>query len=276
MKKMIPLLALIIISSGCIQNEVELPQDILKIETLGVIPETPVADSTFTVTFLITNMDEIKEIENVKLTVYDSGMCECDSCVASTGLAKQIDKIYPMSTEEIELTFKAPTNRELGNMPGRCSIKYKLAYDFNAETLTEVVVINENKLEELQKAGETASVSPKTIIGKGPIKIRTEIKEKQPILMDTTVPIIFNIENKGTGTFAVQPGKELNISSGKIGMNCQEKTVSLINGKILPIACQLTTPYVDDMKTFYIKTSLPYRYSVQGEIDVDIKPEYKP
>ena len=270
MKKMTFLLALIIISSGCIQNGVELPQDILKIETLGVIPETPVANSTFTVTFLITNLDEIKEIENVKLTVYDSGMCE------SITWGDSFTKIYPMSTEEIELAFKAPTNQELGNMPGRCSIKYKLAYDFNAETLTEVVVINENKLEELQKAGETVSVSPKTIMGKGPIKIRTEIKEKQPILMDTTVPIVFNIENKGTGTFAVQPGKELNISSGKIGMNCQEKTVSLINGKILPIACQLTTPRVVDMKTFYIKTSLPYRYSVQGEVDVDIKPEYKP
>jgi len=274
MKKMTFLLALIIISSGCIQNGVELPQDILKIETLGVIPETPVANSTFTVTFLITNLDEIKEIENVKLTVYDSGMCE------SITWGDSFTKIYPMSTEEIELAFKAPTNQELGNMPGRCSIKYKLAYDFNAETLTEVVVINENKLEELQKAGETVSVSPKTIMGKGPIKIRTEIKEKQPILMDTTVPIVFNIENKGTGTFEVKSidgKKELNISSGLIDPPvCQEKTVSLINGKILPIACQLTTPRVVDMKTFYIKTSLPYRYSVQGEVDVDIKPEYKP
>lgn len=258
---------------GCIEQETELLQDVLSIESFSFIPETPIADSMFTLTLKLTNLDDEKMLENVKVYVHDSGLCGCDSCVSLTGLARQINKLYPNANEIVELSFKAPTNEQIGSTENKCVIKLRITYDFNATTMSELYVIDIFKLEELQKAGKPISVTPAQEIGRGPIKIKTEIKGEQPILEETKTAIIFQAENNGDGLFETIPGEEFKIASSQLMIDCPEKEIVKVKGKILPIVCELTTPDVDDIKKFYITAELPYRYEIYEDYEVRIKPK---
>ena len=266
MKRFVPILFLLF-CCACIEQKTELPQDVLSIESLGFIPETPIAGSSFTLTLKLTNLDNEKILESVKVYVHDSGLCE------SIVWGENIGEIYPNANEIVELPFKAPTNEQIGSTENKCIIKLRITYDFNATTMSELYVIDIFKLEELQKAGKPISVTPAQEIGRGPIKIKTEIKGEQPILEETKAAIIFQAENNGDGLFETIPGEELSIASSQLMIDCPEKEIVKVKGKILPIVCELTTPDVDDIKKFYITAELPYRYEIYEDYEVRIKPK---
>ncbi len=205
------------LASGCVnQNQtIEASADVLSFGEISVVPNPPIfAGDTFSTSLQITNLDELEDAKNVKLTLYDWGVCKPQSCSPDSKewgfgsnqdylYVKQFGDIPPRDMKFIECQFKAPSNAEIGGIKTSCPIKFKLSYDFESTTTTDLTLISEDKFRDLQKSGKTPSATSTQTKSRGPVKIDFEFLAEQPVMVSKDVnkkiPFYIRIENKGTG-----------------------------------------------------------------------------
>ena len=192
----------LVLVSGCIQGlpnifrgqtgtqTTEFPPDIITVSSKNVIPNPVNAQDTFTVSFEIKNIDDINDVENVDVQLFDWGLCEPDLdpniWALSQGIYTQtFTSLAPNQTEFVEWQFSAPSNDQIANLPAKCPVRFKITYDSVANTQTDLLVISSDRLSQLQRAGETPSFTPSQVIGRGPIKIDFSFGATLPIRTST-------------------------------------------------------------------------------------------
>lgn len=236
----------------------EAPADIITTQNTNTIPTPPIyADGEFTVSFEVFNQDDIKEIEGVKVYLYDTGMCDerTSDTVNPLSTGKEL---VPQQTEYVEFKFDAPSNQEIGGMEAECPIRYKISYSFDAISQTDLQVISRDKLEALQRAGQAPTFTSTQSIGRGPIKIyfdfgatlpvRTSIcKNNSNVEVECTsssvdtdkssfsiLPLFILVEDKGSGIFGDIPANKLSfdISNDFKVSSCEKFTCTEVSGKL--------------------------------------------
>lgn len=313
------LLAPVVFVSGCVeggtfqslfgsltgqQEKVVAPNDVLLIENVQVIPNPPItADSTFSVAFQVVNKGTTQEgsmeARGVDVFCYDWGRCHPSDpmegvVVYAPTFNASPKTIYPGGAELVEFTFRAPTNTELGRMEGNCPIRYKVFYNFDAMTTSDIAIVSRNRLVDAHRAGETLSVTPVQTQSRGPIKISVDFETNQPVDEMLVVPVIIKIYDRGSGMYDKVNQSKLEIIfppdfdiiscnpttwmavSGNTVIN-SKGDIPLIKGESSPIRCdlKLRQGFVDDIKTYNVVARIMgYKYPLYGEKIVDIKPTY--
>ncbi len=220
---------------------------------------------------------------------FDGYCYECDYksgfTKPTTPSAPEGQTYMPLQTELFEWTFTAPTNDEIGNMPAKCPIRYKISYDFTAKTQVDVTVISPEKIRELQRSGKYEPITPTQTKGIGPIKIDISFGAKQPIKSGDVLPVFITIEDKGTGIYGSVPAGSLKLSvpadfevkscskfeeNGDVYENNVD--IPMIKKRSPQIRCSFIMPDVTDMRTYYIKAELSYNYQKDYETDITINP----
>ena len=285
----------------------EAAPDIIVVQNENVIPQPPItAGEEFTVSFEVKNVDDINSVSGVNLQLYDWGLCGKESLTdpwtaSGAYYTQSLGRMGPGQSKPIDITLKAPSAAQLGNLPGRCPVRYKVNYDFNASTSTSAEVISDTRLRQLQTAGQTPSYTPITDIGIGPIKIYMSPVSSMPAKTESTVYVSIQVQNKGTGTYLNiaqnklilkvpsewtmlddKCGKEFDTYTGKTETgynfysNSQSHGIDLIGAekKTFEIRCGFKMPdktKVPETKTYYLFATLDYNYDLIREMDVDIK-----
>lgn len=218
--------------SGCIsslglgpqQQTVEAPNDVMSFSDNTVIPNPPIlTGDTFTTDFTIKNLDNFDDAKNVKIELYDWGVCTPSSCNPAPPVWESIDSaklqtsysasfndISPNDVQQVECQFKSPSSEKIGGLSANCPIRYKLTYDFSGITTTELNVISNNKSQAMQRAGQTPSTTSTQSKSRGPIKVDFSFGVNQPVRTSTIdadpakssiikIPMYITVENKGSG-----------------------------------------------------------------------------
>lgn len=193
----------------------------------------------------------------------------------------------PQQTETMEWWFEAPTNAQIVNMPYTCPIRYKIEYGMTAKTQTEVTVVDEAKLRELQRSGQYQQITPKQNVYMGPVKIFFEFGLPQPVKEGDVMPLFITVEDKGSGRITgggnVATGNlKIKLPSGFTVKSCDKfsGTTELTNTQQIPIIkkkspqlrCAVQVPSVTDLRTYYIQAELTYVYELDYQQDVQINP----
>lgn len=281
---------------------VEAPDDVLLIKNVQIVPNPPIpAASSFDLTFLVENTGDAetgKEARNTKIYAFDWGRCRPDPSVEKTSDGQLIGipgqepngvTIFPGGGAVlVEWPFFAPTNEQLGRVQGTCTLRYKVGYNFSAFTITDLSVVDEERLRQANRAGETVEVVPVTSRSKGPLKIDVAIGADQPAREGATVPLNIIVEDRGVGVMRAIPKDALKLVfpaefAGKItcdptvwkaaGLTYTNKEELLfIKKKTPPLRCDVVMPDVVDIKTFSLRAEMDYRYEIFSETPVAIKP----
>ena len=291
--------------------------DIITVQNTNIIPTPPIyADGEFTVSFEVFNQDETKEVENVGISLYDYGMCAPQKDQFSPSGWTEVSGAYsysfgsfvPQQTEFAEFKFEAPSNTQIGGMEAECPIRYKVNYDFNAISQTDIQVISEDKLKALQRAGQSPSFTPTQSIGRGPIKIYFDFGAPLPIRENSILPVFIWIEDKGSGIFGdikekdddqiwLKVPKDLvpddfDGCNGKFDKTpividetinpeyknynvyklASEANIPMVKKKSPQLRCSFKPTLVTDEKTYYISANMSYSYALYEDLSVAIKP----
>jgi len=202
------------------KEEIVAPNDVLLIDKVNVIPDPPIyADTPFTVNFQVMNVGKVsegdKEARNVKATLYDWGLChptdkngnELKLDYTSQVIGLENKTIYPGGAELVEFYLKAPTNEELSRMENRCPLRFKVEYEFDAYTTSDLIVVSRERIVEASRSGETIHVTPLKTQSRGPLKIDIDFDTTQPVSSEIIVPTIIKVEDKGSGMYEkIPPG----------------------------------------------------------------------
>ncbi|MBU5557516.1 MAG: hypothetical protein QW751_00340 [Candidatus Aenigmatarchaeota archaeon] len=280
----------------------EAPEDIIVVQNENIVPTPPVlASDEFTVSFEVKNVDDINTVPSVNAELYDWGLCDESKITGWTKLGSKyiqnLGKMGPGQSKPLDVVLVAPSAAQLGNLPGRCPVKYKVNYYFTASTSTSVEVISATRLRALQTAGQAPTYTPTTDIGRGPIKIYMAAVSAMPARTDSTLYISIQVQNKGAGTYLAVPEKKLILKapdSWTLQDNCgdefidagtepgyklykNKRTIDLVGAdkKTFEIRCGFKMPSESDVpetKEYYVFSSLEYRYDLIRELSVDIKP----
>ncbi|MCK4634494.1 MAG: hypothetical protein KAT37_01330 [Candidatus Aenigmarchaeota archaeon] len=327
------LLAPVVFISGCVEGggfqsifssltgggeTIVAPKDVLLVRDILVIPNPPITasssvDSTFTLTFQVVNIGETqegaREAENVHVIAYDWGRCRPMEADGETTISPEPDEIYGIGenpevnlaatiypgggAEIVQWSFKAPTNTELGRMEGICPIRFKVVYEFDAHTTSDISIVARDRLVDASRAGETLSVSPVQTQSRGPIKISVDFETSQPVDENLIIPVIIKIYDTGSGMYESVPvdGLEVQFPNAFEIISCHPTSwmswsdgevtnsigkIPLIKGESPPIRCDLSfIGSIEDIKTYNVRAYIKgYEYPLYEEKDVTIKPTY--
>lgn len=295
------------------------PRDVLRIKDISLIPNPPISaspesgKSTFELSFLVENIGTAEEgdkpAKETKVSIYDWGICtpidEDGNEIPKKEIIKPRDKIYPGGSVMISQDFKTPTNEELGNMEGKCPVRFKVNYNYDAHSTITFTLVSKDRLEQAARTGESLSVSPTTTKSRGPIKIDLSVDADQPIKSTNIVPVSIVVEDVGTGMYREVKEDKLKLTfPEKFEVSCYPKykestgsgwmgepsdvgdslevfnkgNITLIKGKTPKIRCDLRYKGdLENMKTFSIRADMmDYTYSLYGETYVDVEPTYQP
>ncbi len=327
MKNMIPILsiALIVLVSGCVGSgdffsaftgergeTIEQSPDIIVIEKIGTIPSGTVrAGTQVTTYFNLRNQGEVGSpaLTDVLVKLYNWG--ECDPVKAnfepnpnkwtasSASYEYTFDELVPNQVERIEMYFEVPTSEEIGFIEADCPVSWLVNYKFNARSNDDFVVISDERLNELQRAGESWSGSNlPQYIGIGPIKIYFSFKTPAPVREQNTIQFSVQVEDKGRGTYPEIANSTLYIKIPTAWENvagdttpCGEKftelanedgnrifqnnrPINLINRQTPELICEFKAPSLDIPERSYTVSAnvTDYSYVTYGRLDVHVEP----
>jgi hypothetical protein len=280
----------------------ELPPDVIAVENINVIPNPPInTGDQFSVSFEIKNREETKEVPTVTVQLFDYGLCKPE--LDTSEWVKQADGISykkeytqgfaPLQTELVEWLFTAPTTAEIGNLPSKCPIRFKISYNFTSLSRVDVNVISYERLRQIQRAGNVSTFIPTVNVGRGPVKIYFTFGTSLPIRTSTEsfesiLPVFITIEDKGTGLLSDIQENELYIfyppqftvsSPGKFecsdGVCRNNQEIPMIKKKSPPLRISFKMPdesVVPIERTFFISAEMNYTYDITGETEVEIEP----
>lgn len=299
MRKIIALLVLVLLVSGCTglpgfnifgqKEEVkEMPEDVISVENINVLPAPPIiAGDQFSLSFNMVNYEEDDPVYNVGYRVLDAGLC--GEPVSGDKSRKFIEPFVPGQVEFVEWTFKTPESRDIAYIKTTCPVRFKVSYDYFAESEIEVNVISEDRYMQLQQSGEFATFTPTLTVGRGPIKIYMELGAAMPIRAGSILPVYLIVENKGSGLFdeVAQGELFLGIPGGFAIEECgaledsrhagyynNTESIPLVGKKTYKIKCSLRVPSnVDIEQTYFLNAYYHnYVYEVLKEVSVDVNP----
>jgi len=303
MKKLFLGLISILLVSGCAglpfdlpffdgggPNVTELGPDIIVIQGISIIPNPPLRpEDQFSVYFEVKNQDDIEPISGVSYELYDTGLCVWQPGGYYTSkFGSWSEGFAPLETKLVEWVFKAPSLEDIAHLRTTCPIKFKVNYSYTAKSQIDVSVINENRLKNLQRAGEDVIYEPNLNVGRGPIKIYFDFGNTLPIKESSSLSVYLKVEDKGNGllgqiendSFSLETDStnfifsdfmpEYFTCTGNICKN--NNSIPLINKETFEIRFVLDTPPEDMEKTYYITAKLNYTYDVIGEANVAIEP----
>jgi hypothetical protein len=281
MKKIILMLVLVLLVSGCVgmenpfgfgssKTEVkEQPVDVISIQNVNTLPTPPIiAGDQFSISFELTNLEEEKDVD-VGYKLMDDGLCKRVS-----GPEYDIfPDFVPGRVEFVEWTFNTPSNEEMGYLRTTCPVRFIIGYEFTAISEIEANVITEQRYQQLQQSGEFATFTPTINVGRGPIKIYMEYGASLPIRatvpatattpkIKRILPVYITVQDKGTGLLSSIPGSdsvynlsikvpsEFTVQSDSCGerFSCSgnecwnTETLTMIKRESPTIKCSFTTP----------------------------------
>lgn len=312
MKKLFLALILVLLVSGCTglpfdipffssgSTQVkELPPDVISMHNMTVLPSTSVrAEDEFSIYFELLNQEEFNHTD-VKYNLYDTGLC------TPTGGYPTLScyppncnfSLAPQEIRQVEWTFQAPNADKIAHLKVTCPIRFRFDFSYNAKSQIDVLVINSEHFSELQKAGKATVFSPTVNVGRGPIKTYFDFGTTLPVKENANLPVYIRVEDKGTGmlqeivenSFTITFPKEFNFTNvvcpyfncDTTGICTNNAKIPIISKKSLDIRCSgIKTPDVIrgssgseiPEKTYFISSSLDYKYYVAGEVDVQVNP----
>jgi hypothetical protein len=317
MKKLFLGLLLILLVSGCVTlpfdipflsgqggtNVTELGPDVIVIQNINVIPGTSVRpEDSFSVYFELKNQEENRMVpssedtEDVKYNLFDTGLCTWTGGTSYPQTTGSIDPFSPLETKLIEWNFKAPSAEQIAFLSINCPIRFKISYPFTAVSQIDVGIIDEDRLRDLQRAGEDVTYVPSLSVGRGPIKIYFDFGNTLPVRNNTNLSVYIKVNDKGNGLLGEisnESDKQLiiEVSDKFQSLDClkdyfkcehvdniwrchnEYKPIPLIKKETFEIRCVLETPLtVNVQETFYITAKLNYIYDVLGEANIEVKP----
>ena len=305
MKKIILILILVLLISGCVDlpnlscllgncEEVkEMPEDVIIVDNINVLPNPPItAGDQFSISFQMTNAEEDLEIPT-SYQLLDDGLC---SLVPGQADSESI-YLVPGQVEFREWTFSTPTSSDIAYLKTICPVRFKVTYDYFSESEIEVNVISKERYAQLQQAGTFETFTPTLTVGRGPIKIYMELGVNLPARSESILPLYITVENKGSGLFDEIPEGKLwiQIPKGFTPYDCgamqpymggegfvdydnydfynNTNEIPLIGKKTYKIKCSLNVPNVDLEQTYFLNAYFQsYTYDVVNEVSVEIKP----
>lgn len=307
-------LILVLLFSGCVglnlpfnipfltptgPNVTKLGPDVITIQSINVIPQTSIRpDDEFSVYYEVKNQDENEMIKSISYVLYDTGLCVWKSASPGSTSSKVYtwpDGFAPSETKLVEWNFKAPSKEQIAGLPIKCPIKFKVNYTYNARSQIDIVVIDAERLEELQRSGKDVTYTPSLSIGRGPVKIYFDFGNTLPVRNNSNISVYIKVKDEGAGLYSEIPkgGLSINISAVN-GVSFQKvdcindyfscpttsscsnsvKAIPLIKKQTFELRCDLWTPLTINMEqTFYISATISnYNYDVLGEASVEVKP----
>ncbi len=288
----------------------ELPPDILVVENVNTIPTPPInTNDQFTTSFEVKNQDDVNEVPNVFIQLFDYGLCiplkesftpSTDWVEASGVHSLDLGSLVPGQTEFIEWTFQSPTNEEIGRLETTCPIRFKTSYNFSSISQIDVRAISSEKLKQMQRSGETPTFTPTQTLGRGPIKISFSFGASLPIKassasFESILPIFITVEDKGQGLFGDIPEKTLllkvpasfkvkecnkfdkvtSMSTSSITTYTNKDKIPMIRKKSPQLRCSFIVPDEEQVvveKTYFLSANMNYQYSLTNDIEVEVKP----
>lgn len=202
----------------------------------------------------------------------ETGTSRCGSLVKT---------FFPQQVEFVEWSLKAPNNEQIANMRATCPVSFKVNYKFTAKSQVDINVISEDKLRDLQRAGQSAAVTPVQTIGIGPIKIYFEFSQAQPFKTGSTILMLISVQDKGSGLLEGNKINEIKLESSNpnempIQGKCSPvKDINMVRKKSQQIRCTMKMPSAADVpqsKTYYITASIDYSYALDSKTEVPITP----
>jgi len=288
-------------------------KDILLIKDLKTLPLPPLLpDQQFTLSFLLENQDETKSAENVVVNLFDPAIFKSESGSALTAdeKTKEIGNILPLGQKQVSYKLRAPTQEEIANIIVKPVVSFKVNYDFQTTTTYDVVVVDEDEILRLQKAGQTITIPTTESIGSGPVKIDIELLGSNKVILAGQDAVIkVQIIDSGSGAlkdseiqessleveipdeFVIEelPPSELNpnekmfscggsniVGFGEATTICvNTEPISLYRGKSSPLIFRLSIPKDAAggiYKTYSIKAGLEYTYELREQLKLEVKP----
>jgi hypothetical protein len=308
-------LTLVVLVSGCTSfpnifgpttntTVKELPPDVMVIQNVQVLPKASVRPSDqFSVYYEVNNQDDQQVVSGVKQHLYDTGLCEliawpdCPNGASNSETCKPTYQNTPLSdfspteTKMIEWTFNAPFENRIAGLSVKCPISFKISYDYSAKSQVDVLVVNSDRLTEMQRSGEDVTYIPTVNAGRGPLKIYFDFGNALPVKESSSLSVYIKVKNVGTGLYEQIPtgdaSKELTIMAPDFqsltcppdyfscsGTTCMNnKSIPLIEKQTFEIKCLAKTPAVPSMeRTVYITAGFNYSYDVYGQASVEVSP----
>jgi len=317
-------LILVVSVSGCIegfegfegifgtsQPTVEKTPDIIVTEGIKSIPASDIfSEDTFTVTYILKNQDDLEELNDVKIILYNWGICEPqpadffpDTWIPQANYYEYtFQYMGPGQSERIEWDFKAPTNEKMSSIEVDCPIKWEIAYTYTSKSQDDFTVISKDRLSELQRAGESWSgTNQPQYVGSGPIKIYYDFRTEIPGKDSSAIQFSLTVIDKGRGLYPniKQGSMELSVPkewttgldaadlanpcSGKFEYKEEKEGTVIYKSKIkipmndretAPILCKFRAPALTiPEKTYNVYASInDYEYKLSAEKTVHIKP----
>lgn len=102
----------------------------------------------------------------------------------------------------VDWTFQAPTIDKIAHLSMTCPIRFKISYDFAALSQIDVDVISQQRLWDLQRAGNQTTYTPTLNAGRGPIKVYFDFGTTLPVRANSTLPVYLTVMDKGTGLYS--------------------------------------------------------------------------
>jgi len=199
------------------EKVVEESPDILVIENKNIIPNPPInANDDFTLSFTVKNQDDISEVENVEMQLYDWGVCKPGDNADFTSETGKYTKplgaggtLSPQQEDYVELEFTSPDNDQIAEMEATCPVRYRVNYDYEAKTQVDMMVISKEELKQKERAGESVYFTPTETIGRGPIKVYIRFGKSSPVETGEVLPVFIDIEDKGSGSIGSEIKNEV-------------------------------------------------------------------
>lgn len=287
MKKLLVILMILMV--GCLgpKKVTEEKNDVVAIEKVLLLPKPPLyAGSTFSLTFSLSNImvgPGASKVSIVDLKCYDWGRCKPVNDCAS-GIKKPIE-LFPGGAELVEWSFSAPTREELGGLSVTCPIRFKATYPFEAVTISEIAIIDEQRLREVQRSGGDVSIGTSENRGPGPLKITFEYSFPQPLRTSNNITLTLKVKDNGNGIYQMIPQGALSLTvpkelktfkcdrmEPKAGAFVSSVNLTMIGRESTPVRCTFTTPdKVDELESFFLEGRLGYSYEVHRQEEVKLR-----
>jgi len=181
-------------------------QDVLIIKDIRTIPRSiiPPDQDTF-LSFVLENKDDKKSAKNVKIQLFDAPGFKSSSTLCNVHECKPEEcstdapcaNILPGEEKLISFNLKSPTQQEIGNVKNEITFSFKTNYEFDANTLYRIPVVNMNEILSRQRADQNVEIDSPKFISSGPIQADIELKGQDFVIAGNEATLQVQFSNKG-------------------------------------------------------------------------------
>jgi hypothetical protein len=241
----VPLMLVIIVTSGCTYLEDFFGQDVIQVEEttleegvsnilvisdVTTIPKSPLLPGRDVIlSFIIENKDEREKAENVVAELFDAPMfrdstdgitgelcnentkpCKADRC----GIDDPCEEILPSEQKMISFDLVAPDESDIANLAAEIDLHFRVSYTFTSSLLYNSFIVSMDEIKARQRAGEAVNLEVTKTPGSGPVQIDVELLGAPYILSDFSGTFLFTI--KKVSSLGVLKNSKIPVGKWKI------------------------------------------------------------